>query len=454
MKKWLIGLATYVSCSHIFLSVFKYFDYNYRFLLEFIENITMDVLVLLAIAYAYKNRADKSIVKKYFSVEQLLLSSVFLFLLISSGISALKYGWDDFASNKVYLDDLFVCAFIIFPWGKHLVKATNKMKSVLRCLTDLSLLGISGVMVWILIAAFRSEVLSTFFGSAIGMLEFNGTLQLSINCHPNTVGAYAGLILCICIYFFANSRGIRRYVYFVECLIHFLVLALSNSRGSFFAFICIAAVMTGLTIYYLLAKADLKKRWIAACIGAVAVVAVLIFARNSIFAIYDSVKQTNSVVDVEQYEEVIRDLNITSFTGRPIIWKGALKIIFGGVSEFLFGITPYHIAGEIQRLINSEIGFYTHNQILEVASDVGVPACILFLVFLWRLAVVCYKKGTALSEGDQWKKKFLPIIILFLVIANVMEATLLFYGYLSGCVFMLLSGMIIERNDASERVKG
>ena len=144
-------------------------------------------------------------------------------------------------------------------------------------------------------------------------------------------------------------------------------------------------------------------------------------------------------------DEVIRKLNVTSVNGRQRIWECTVRLITGNPRNALVGVTPYRIASILGSMLQWEIDVYTHNQILEVGADTGIPAMLIFLVFLLLLAGKSLKLGLAPAKAEEWKQKLPLLILLFLIIANVMEATLLFYGYLSGGVFMLLCGWICER---------
>ncbi|MBO4290457.1 MAG: O-antigen ligase family protein [Lachnospiraceae bacterium] len=450
-EKNIVFLAAVVGSLHLFASVFQYFFAFHKYIFDFAEQLVLDVLgilVALFLVSAVRSKECKQI-KSYFSKEQILLGAVFVALFLSCLLNQLWNGAQLITNNSKYLFDTFVCVFILFPLGRRLAVCKKRSKG-LKLIWDCLLFFLAAVMAFVLINVFQGRVLHTVLNGGIGMLIFNETLQLSINCHPNTVGAYSGLLFLICISLSVSSGGFRRGLYIVESLIHFVVLALSNSRGAFFSMLCIAASMAGLTVYYSVRGKAKWGKWLAAILSGLLIFLILFFMRNAVFTLYARISPPKTTVvndsgKTVQQDEVIRKLNVTSVNGRQRIWECTIRLITGNPRNALVGVTPYRIASILGSMLQWEIDVYTHNQILEVGADTGIPAMLIFLVFLLLLAGKSLKLGFAPSKAEEWKQKLPLLILLFLIIANVMEATLLFYGYLSGGVFMLLCGWICER---------
>ena len=92
------------------------------------------------------------------------------------------------------------------------------------------------------------------------------------------------------------------------------------------------------------------------------------------------------------------------------------------------------------KALGADNDIYTHNQLLEVGLATGIPSLLIFFVFIVFLAIDCFFIEISRTDKEKWKSKVFPMILLFLVIGNVMEALLLYHNYFSGCVFMLISG--------------
>ncbi len=441
-------LVSFICCTHVFVSIVKYLYYN-KYFFELIENVAIDLLglVLLLLAYVYtkQNKLKDCFhtgIKTYFSREQILLTVIFFCLLVSCVRSQVFVDANSMRINSLYIKDLFICSFILFPAGIQFAK--HGVGKVVRTCMEISLLLLSICMAWIIGIVFQNKVLYNYQGGGIGMLECNGTLQLKINCHPNTVGAYAAFLFLTCIWMLVKSKGLKKVLYVIESAIHFVILALSNSRGAFFAMMCTVVIIVMVVSCYVIKKYPLLIKLLIGSIAGVGVAALLYFGRSSIFSAYESVRVVRQVNDVE-VDEVIRDINVTSLSGREAIWINSIKVMFDGPGNFFMGVTPARIPKLLQDRLGWEFGVYTHNQILEVATDTGVPAAVAFVVFLCLLALACLKQGLAPSNDEEWKDKLVILLIFYLIVSNVMEATLLFYGYFSGCMFMVLSGWVFGR---------
>ena len=453
----IINTASFVCFTHVFVTIVKYLYYN-KYIFELLESFAIDLLAILVIGFLSEKGREKgdfgrcflSYLKMYFSKGQVALTIVFGTLLSSVILQRLVFAPNMFLLNKEYIKDLAICVFILFPMGK--VYARKGVGKALGLGMEIGLLGLSGYMLWIIWIVYTNRVIYNYSGGGIGMLECNGTLQLKINCHPNTVGAYSGLLFLLCVWLSVKKRGLKKALYIFESVIHFAILSLSNSRGSFFAMLCTFMIITVLISYYGFRKQTNVKRWcISILIGGISIV-ILYFARNLFFSAYEAVRIAKPI-EGKEVEEVIRDINVTSFSGRELIWSNSLKIITRSAGNFLLGVTPARIPGLLQDLLHWEIGVYTHNQILEVAADIGVPAAIVFLVFLVKLGISCLRQGLEAEEKRDWRDKILILLLFFLMVSNIMEATLLFYDYLSGCAFVLLGGWIFGRENDDGKVE-
>ena len=451
-KRTIIILTLMVCCLHLFASVFRFF-YPYTFyLFTFFEQLTLDALGIIVGLLLIQEDVEhrKLYLKAYFSKEQILLTGIYIALILSSFFNALLNNMDIWAGNAGYRFDMFVCVFIIFPVGRF-YNSKEKVYKVVRRIVELFLFFLAAVMGFILINTFQGKVLHTIVEGNIGMAVFNNTLQFSVNCHPNTVGAYSGLLFLLCFYFVWKSKGVKKVLYITESIIHYVVLALSNSRGAYFSMLCVAACMTAVIVYYVLPHKNTYLKWMKTFLAGILIFGLLIILRDTVFSLYAMITPPKTIVlndsgKTIQQDEVIRQLNIGFVNNRHKIWKCTLHLIAEKPLYMLLGVTPYQVSVMLGDRLEWEIDVYTHNQILEVAADIGIPAMVLFLVFSFLVAEKCLKMGfESVVETDQWKRKLLLLILLFLALANVMEATLLFYDFLSGSVFILLCGWVCKQ---------
>ncbi len=455
-KRIIVFLIYVLTFLHFFGSIAKYFiDYksSYIGLIEIIFLYILFSLIIVFFVRDFKMQRNlnrvKEVIKKFFCREQILLLILFGALIVSCLGLGLINNIDYFSLNIDFITDLAIVILCVFTCGRYL--SLNRKSKGFYIIIHIFLTGISALMLYVLYIAFTLKVVSTVSGK-IGMIDYmNGALQLSIGTHPNTVGAYAGLILLICIYMSIKGKGVIRYIYILESCIHFIVLSLANSRGALFAFAIVFSCIIVLVTYYKLCKPKAFKRFLIALLIGFIIFGGVICFRKAVLVGFDAVTGMSKNIseayqgnDFNDQYVIVRDMDLTWTHGRGPIWEGAVKLILENGKNIIFGVSPYYLSTLLGDCIGWDIGVYTHNQILEVGLATGVPSMIIFVVFLVLLGYRCIKIGLHQSKDDEWKKKIIPLIILYLVINNIMEAMLLYYNYFTGCTFFFLTGCIIS----------
>ena len=451
-SKIVTGLALAVTLLHISGSVAKYFIYYKGSVVDLLEVLLFCCLMIFAALYIANNtknnegrRRVKDILRQYFCKEQILLSILFLLTLISCIVLEITSGESYLQDNLDCISDLIICIFVIFPSGRLLVK--NDKNIVIKTIIHILLFAITCFMLLVLYKIVVGDIMETVNGGHIGMLDYgNGAYQLSINCHPNTVGSYSGVFFLACVCLSVLEKKALRYICIFEALIHFIILALSNSRGSLFAAMISFGGILGLVTFHNLNKWELwKKVCVSVIVGIISIFA-LYFLRNGILLGFDKITSLSTVSEIEadniqedQYVAV-RDMNLTYVNFRGTIWKKAIDLITDNPKTVLFGVSPRSVSKVLGKALGADNDIYTHNQLLEVGLATGIPSLLIFFVFIVFLAIDCFFIEISRTDKEKWKSKVFPMILLFLVIGNVMEALLLYHNYFSGCVFMLISG--------------
>ena len=455
----IIIMATIISCIHIVGSLAKYFVYYRGSIIELAE-LGMVYLLFLLVGFftykGYKASKDAKLIKQtfkcYFCPEQVMLSIMFGFVIITCLSLEITGTKGCFSDNQDCITDFMVCVFVIFPCGRYYSKKT--MPKPMEVAIHFSMLFISSIMVWVLINVLNNTVVDAVSGGKIGMVDYtNGAFQLSINRHPNTVGAYSGIILLICIFMCIKKKGLLRVIYIIESIVHFAVISLSNSRGAFLALLCSLVCIAGLITFYMMKKFSVFRKLLISALVGIIVGAVAIFARNSIIKGVDSITGLSGEYGYDEnafyapYQEendAVRGLELTWVNSRSMIWSNAIELMLDNFPNALIGVSPKRLSNILGKKIGAENDIYTHNQFLEVGLATGIPSLIIFVVFLILLARKCIMIGFSENCGDKWKNKVIPLIILSLVIGNVMEALLLYHNYFSGCIFMLFAGWCVS----------
>lgn len=473
-----IVTAIVIACIYLFNSVARYLLYGcggFLYYIRFYSVISMLLVLILHFFYTFRLKGDnvvKAELKSFFSKTQIVLSVLTVLILVSCLINDIVSNENLLLKNQEHVLDVMVSIFIFFPLGRYF--SGNRIPQRLVVFLKLSLATLTIFMVIILILIYSGTNLMYGFESGVGMQYYRR--RLSINSNPNTVGAYSGMIFLICVFMSIKKKKIARFLYIAASFIHFCILIYSNSRGAFVAVLSSLFLIFGLIYYYgiyglleknkqgdiqqykndinlgIKRKIDYKKLFISSLCGILSIIALLIL-RYILLKIYD--------VFVSSGGTVVRDLDITYTSGRGKIWKASLELVLLNAKNFICGVSPANVESEIDTYMNFGQGIYTHNQFLEIFVSCGIIALVSYIVFLIRIAIDSLKiavlqvpKWNFESSADNirrfniyddsWIKKVLPTIILYLVVFDLTEACLLYYGFMIGYVFFLLCGWCSE----------
>ena len=387
-----------------------------------------------------------------FDAPQLLLILYMAWYVICCLSMSFKYNSDWVSYNAEPLVNTAVSLLVLFPLGCA-VSRHGWVKTG-RILLWIILLAWSAFMLFVLVSVFRGAVIPVPSGGAILMKDNS----LLLNCNRNTTGAIELVFLLGCCYAACRNRLIVWKVLFgLSALVHYAALVLSNSRTAVFAALPACAAIAGIMVYLALKNKKGAVRLIAALAAGLIAAAAFYLLRGPVFSAYNAsvhadkaAVQTQSAGDTAvsaaaaaETAEAVRDLVTNgeiNLTGRIPIWRAAFNGLFTSVRTFVFGVTPPSVPSMIDQMRGRTYNMYTHNQFLEIAASTGVPGLILFLSWLALMGRDALR--LFLKKKERSPLLLLPVLILSLLLANLTEATLLYYHFLTGYVFFFLCGML------------
>ena len=336
-----------------------------------------------------------------------------------------------FRANRWELYDLFACGVILCPLGFSLARLRSSrffhslMETAMVLTAPLFLCGL-----WTIFTGRPVAVLHTV------IYLYDGRLALSVN--PNITGAYAGLFLMLGLYRLHTLRSRpARYLMMAGGLVWLISLISSGSLGN------IIAAGVGLVFYAavrFLRKGDAgsRKRVLTAfffCLGLAAVFALLCFVLQKVFHAAEAAA-TPIVQSTFEHRSWGR---ITRLSGRSAIWSAIFNELSWNWHIWLHGCAPGYLMSHIEDLMGRF--FYTHNQFLEILVGQGVVPMLLYTA--WLVFVARDSLSVCLTQPEEsavhWS---LPIVLLVLVIANLMEALLSGTTHYIGHLFFLIGGFV------------
>ena len=380
--------------------------------------------------------------KKVLTTNYLLL--LILLVLMIFSVASIKSAFpsgDWWKANRTTVMDTAGQILVLFPFGCWLVRHRDAKE--FRIPLHVFSIAFLILEVWILVRTFTNSPIYLANGGGIGI---NGEISLIINCNRNTTGLWGYCFLFLCIYLAVTTVKWMKLIYILGIPVNLLIIALSMSRASLYASCLMLGLFAAIWFWYQkhIFTEKKKTKIIGSVFVGIAVTVVFYFLDGVLREIYLEISNIEALLGVDATEREFFD---TRLSGRTDVWMASLKALTYDARSFFFGVSPIGIYSRIEELMGTSL--YTHNQILEFGVGSGVPAMIIFIIFCVRLFLHSVK--VCFTSGNRSMRNTLASVGCFLMlIANMFEATLFGFNYLSGIIFIVACGYLTElsRNPA------
>lgn len=444
IEKHIIYAATVLALNHLTLSIVVNINELVEDVLKKADLLLFFTVFGLTVTYLlilFGDREGKKkiavVLKKYFSKEQILLF-VLCFWLCMSIIISLYDGKSIMIKDNIFcLYNSIIVTLIFFPIGRYYFK--YELSSVIVFLCRFFVVVFTMLSLFILITAFSVQSYNMGYLFPFGL---NENYQLCVNCNPNVTGMYSAVSVLMClIVLFMSEHKLSRILYGICGGLNFIILLLSNSRGSFIGFSLGVCLIVEVKILNKYAKKNLLLKILIALLLFAITFGILLLLRSTFFSLFDYITKYSEVIGRDT-ENVERDLNPMYSSGRLDIWKYSIKWLFSTPQNIFFGASPRGVNEAISLISNNEFNTYTHNQFLEIAVAIGIPGVLVYTIWLFLIARHCILLLVNFI-GSKLHNLIIPACVIFaIVIINLVEAYLLFNLNFVGIFFMLLCGYV------------
>ena len=436
-----------LGCLHIVLSLLRYYDADLRLTGLKIEKWTLIILAAAVIAYVLYTKFREprlmfriqNFTKGLFKPELKILAVLFFWYVLCVLSANETYTANFWQLNDTMLFDTAISFFVLFTFG-YLFRGDSGRRPIEIFFYVLTAL-LTAAMIYVLFTVLKPAVITLPAGGQIGMGKHRGTLRLFINCHPNTTGAIAELVLMICVYFAVTKKGIVRWLYVAAAAVHYVILILSDSRTCLVSTAVTLGILTVFGLSRKIKEKKLLKKLLIVVLAGVVCGGLILFLRQFVRSGYEAVSHFSTYTGVDS-AATMGEIEATT-NDRSGLWKGAFQSAFSSVRNAFFGMTPAGVISEIKKWTGREL--YTHNQFCEVLVSNGVPGVLMYLAWLVLIAKACIETLSGKNK-DSFKgiEVFIGMIFM-MVIANLMEATLMYYHWFPEEMFFLLCGFVTYR---------
>lgn len=379
--------------------------------------------------------------KRVMTTDYLLLLILLVLMIISvASIKGAVPSGDWWKANRTTVMDTTGQILVLFPLGCWLVRHRDakEFRIPLHVFTIAFLI----LEVWILVRTFNNSPIYLSNGGGIGI---NEEISLIINCNRNTTGLWGYCFIFLCLYLAVTTVKWMKLVYVLGILPNLMIIALSMSRASLYANCLTLGLFAAIWFWYQkrVCTGNKKIKIIGAVFIGIAVTTGFYFLNDVLYNIYLKVSGIETLLGVDASKREFVDARLS---GRTDAWLASLKAMVYDGRSFFFGVSPIGIYSRMNELINRE--WYTHNQILEFGMGCGVPAMIVFIIYCVRLFLHSVK--VCFTSGNRSMRNTLASVGCFLMlIANMFEATLFGFNYLSGIIFIVACGALTELSAAT-----
>ena len=431
---------------HLLMSVYRYYDEFNGSTLEYMDFVLLGALALAAASYLVFTKMEypdtmyrvKDFVRGLLCPEMLLLVALLGWYVISCLACGSYYQGSWLRGNAFPLLDTAINVFIFFPLAAYIPE--NRRRQAVHGVIH-AIVGLMTVlMVIVLWNVYQPNVIRVP-GGEIGM---SADVRLYINCNPNTTGAYAALLVMLCLYMVVSQRPLVKALYGFALFVHMVILMLSNSRTCMIAVTAAFMLVAFVFVWHRLTGAAPARRIALCVLASVLTMLLMSFIRYAVFASFEAITHFSELVARGDRDAIAKiSLTAGSMKTRLITWGYSIRAMVYDLHKAIFGVTPIAVKSALELVAGTtSTDIYTHNQYMEIGVSLGFPGLILFLAFLVLTARNCLV--IALSREQRPFPGFyvVPAIIFMLVVSNLTEAILLFYHYLNGSFFYILCGWV------------
>ncbi len=421
-KKNMISFGLFAVFFHIIVCLLPWF-----ITIEWISVVDDVILGLMGFASILYLAKQKTAIR--LQPAQFTLILFLVWYIVSCLCMTIKYGSDWVDYNSYEMLNTAISLLLVFPLGYVMIREGKN--AVGEALLHVLVLGWTLFITIVLIYVFQGKMIVTPNNGALMMKD--GSLML--NCNRNTTGSWEMLFFLGCIIMTLwSKKAAFKIIYGISTAIHYIALVLSNCRAGYLAdFVAIMAI-GGIAVYLWLDKKNKPHKLLIAIAAGLLTGAVYYFLSDLVFALYHFTTGTEASGRTFAAHE-------QTFSGREQVWQYSIQGIFSSVRCAIFGVTPPSTPELISQISNGDISdMYTHNEFLEIAAGIGIPGLCIFLVWFYMMVRDTYK--LYFVKKDRTLFLTVPVVIMALMAANMMEAYLVFFDHIAGFIFFLLCGML------------
>ena len=390
---------------HSFVWKFPYQKYEKRFTLCLI-GASFVFLIIKTLRQTDPPGYLRRHAKSFFNREQCILLAVFIWFVIDCAIHQILFGGTYFKDNDWRMFQFGLAITLFFGFVR--ITGPKYARRAIEGMINFTVVIYGSFCAYVLWRYLHADYFTFPSGRSLELLV-NKNMSMKMGVNQNITAAQLTVMLGLCLYMIFTQKKIIKAVYLIPSAIFFMLLVLSNSRASYFACMCMVVMGIGVYAFRKLRLEDSGKNSKKDLIGqkgesgaglqyiimnnrviraAVVVIVIVICAllirwlRRSVFLTVQN--STDGSVDAGN---ALRSIE-RGLSGRDLIWRAAITMLLSSPRYFFLGVMPSQVGQTLVDLqLDSMVQRHCHNLLLQIAASLGVPAMIVFCVFLVSLMI-------------------------------------------------------------------
>lgn len=404
--------------------------------------------------------------KRFFSREQCILLAMFLWFGIDCTIHQKLFGGTYFKDNDWRMFQFALAIILFFTLGR--ITGPKYARRIIEGMIHFTTIIYGSFCAFVLWHYLHADYITFPSGKKLELqVERNMSMKMGVN--QNITAAQVTVMLGLCLYMIFTQKKKIKAAYLVPSGVFFVLLVLSNSRGSYFACMCMIIMSIAVYAFRKLRSADrggngknysvgrnagretnknhsgINNRVTRIVAVVIVIVVCALLVRWLRMRLFSTVQ--NSAAGSSDAGNALRSIG-NGLNDRDLIWRAAITMLLSSPRYFFLGVMPSRVG---QTLVELQLYHmyqpHCHNLLVQIAASLGVPAMIVFCVFL--VSLIRRAIRIILTRDPRYEHAWAVTIPLTgILVIDLVESFLFGPAYVNLPVFYLLAGWLVAMDQS------
>ena len=445
---------------HSYVWKFPYKKYEQRFTLCLMIASLVFLFVKLS-EQTDPRRYLRKAAKRFFSREQCILLAVFLWFVIDCAIHQKLFGGTYFKDNDWRMFQFGLVIVLFFAFVR--ITGPKHARKIIEGMIHFTTIIYGSFCSYVLWHYLHADYFTFPSGRKLELQPYMH-MSMKMGVNQNITAAQLTVMIGLCLYMIFTQKRKIKVIYLFPFGVFFMLLVLSNSRASYFACMCMIVMSIGIYAFRRMRPADpggnskriltrqqdkgeagkrrpgFHDQIIRAAVVVMAIILCALLVRWLRRGVFSTVQ--NNTAGSTDAGQSLRTIG-NGLNGRDLIWQAVIKMLLSSPRYFFLGVMPSEVG---QTLVDLQLYYkvqpHCHNLLLQIAASLGVPAMIVFCVFL--VSLIRRAVRLIMIRDPRYEHAWAVTIPLAgILVIDLVESFLFGPVYVNLPVFYLFAGWLV-----------